>query len=53
MRAVKGSMVARALVGWSHVPAGGFNPFPRLPGRVWVKIAVGRKGSNELWTQVD
>jgi hypothetical protein len=53
VRGAKGSMVAMALIGWHDAPKGEFNPRPRLPGRVWVAIAVGRKGSNQLWTQVD
>ena len=52
VRGVRGSMVARALVGWIDVPSGAYDPFPRLPGRVWVGIQVGRKGSNQVWTQV-
>jgi hypothetical protein len=53
VRGVKGSMVARALVGWYDNPPGEFNPSPRLPARVWVAIHVGRRGSNQAWTKVD
>src|SRR6266540_4529347 len=34
VRGVKGSMVASVMIGWSDIPKGEFNPFPRLPGRV-------------------
>ena len=53
VRGVKGSMVASVLIGWYDAPEGEFNPFPRLAGRVWVGIDVGRKGSNQAWTKVD
>ena len=52
VRGVRGSMVARVLVGWFDAPPGEFDPAPRLPGRVWVTIDVGRKGSNQVWTRV-
>lgn len=50
---VKETMVTRVLVGWFDAPRGAFNPFPRLAERMWVAISVGRKGSNQRWTQVD
>lgn len=53
VRGLEGSMVAPVLIGWSDKPEGEFNPFPRLPGRMWVAISVGRKNSNQAWTQVD
>ena len=53
IRGVKDSMVASVLVGWLDAPAGEFDPFPRLPGRVWVAISVGKQGSNQAWTKVD
>jgi hypothetical protein len=45
------SMVARALVGW--VEQDGFNPYPRLPGRVYVTVQVGHARSNQLWTDTE
>jgi hypothetical protein len=50
-RARRGSMVAVAHVGWVTQP--GFNPYPRLPGRVYVATLVGREGSNQLFTKLE
>jgi hypothetical protein len=51
LRAEKGSMMLRTSVGWST--RSGFNPYPRLPGRVYVQTSVGREGSNQAWTDPD
>jgi hypothetical protein len=50
-RARRGSMVAVAHVGW--VTQSGFNPYPRLAGRVYVDTLVGREGSNQVFTNVE
>jgi hypothetical protein len=50
-RARRGSMVAVAHVGWVTQP--GFNPYPRLPGRVYVATLVGREGSNQVFTKLE
>ena len=51
VRAKRDSMVANASVGW--VTSSGFNPYPQLPGRVYVQASVGREGSNQTWTDPD
>jgi hypothetical protein len=51
VRASRDSMVARASVGW--VTDTGFNPYPRLPGRVYVQTSVGKEGSNQTFTHPD
>jgi hypothetical protein len=51
VHARRGEMVVRASVGWST--STGFNPYPRLPGRVYVQASVGHEGSNQGCTQLD
>jgi hypothetical protein len=51
VRARRDSMIASADVGW--VEDSGFNPYPKLPGRVYVQASVGREGSNQAFTDPD
>jgi hypothetical protein len=51
VRAQRGSMVAAASVGWVTGP--GFNPYPRLPGRLYVQAKVGHEDSNQTWAHPD
>ena len=45
------SMIARLLAGWHE--AEGFNPYPRLPGKVYVAVSVGHVDSNQAWTDTE
>jgi hypothetical protein len=51
VRGRSGSMVAASYVGW--VTRSGFNPYPRLPGRVYVQTLIGRKGPAHGWNDPD
>jgi hypothetical protein len=51
VRGQSGAMVAASWIGWSE--QSGYNPYPQLPGRVYVQTLIGRKGEAHGWNDPD